>query len=256
MSFILACASQNRLLLSPGRMSNKSEETKIPGGLIAVVTGATGAIGREVVGELLCSKLNWAKVVTLGRRPVVVPEGYNIDQKNEEEKGRLVQHVGVDMEDKEALAKLMEGASYHFCCLGTTKSDAGSAAAFRKIDFEFVVNIATAAKASGTSHFSLVSSTGANANSWFLYMKTKGEVENAVKSLGFPYTAIYQPGLLDRGGKVRTGEKIGRLFMKSMPVATVARAMRAQTEQDAQGKPAEKPQVCVFGNAQIFGLAK
>lgn len=36
---------------------------------------------------------NVSKVVSLGRRNATVPEGYSIDQKAEEESGRLEQHV-------------------------------------------------------------------------------------------------------------------------------------------------------------------
>jgi oxidoreductase len=60
---------------------------------------------------------------------------------------------------------------------------------------------------------SYVSSQGANPNSWFLYPKTKGEVEEALKNLKFQSTSIYRPGLLDRGSKARLVEKIAGTFV-------------------------------------------
>ena len=48
----------------------------------------------------------------------------------------------------------------------------------------------------GVEHFHLMMAQGSNANSMFLYPKTKGEVENFVQDLGFSKLTIYQPGLL------------------------------------------------------------
>jgi hypothetical protein len=44
---------------------------------------------------------------------------------------------------------------------------------FIKVDHDYIVGSAKLAKAAGCEHFSLISSQGANANSWFLYMKVK-----------------------------------------------------------------------------------
>ena len=44
---------------------------------------------------------------------------------------------------------------------------------FYRVDHDYVVNTAKLAKDQGCSHLLLVSSTGANKNSWFLYPKTK-----------------------------------------------------------------------------------
>ena len=45
-----------------------------------------------------------------------------------------------------------------------------------RIDRDLVVKFAQQAKAAGIPHFSLLTSYGANSNSFFLYMKTKGQV--------------------------------------------------------------------------------
>lgn len=42
----------------------------------------------------------------------------------------------------------------------------------------------------------LVSSTGANASSWFAYPRMKGQLEDHVRGLGFPSTVILRPGML------------------------------------------------------------
>ena len=57
-------------------------------------------------------------------------------------------------------------------------------------------------------HCSVLTSMGSNTNSWSLYLKTKGQIEESSKEEAFEYTSIFRPGLLDRGGDKRTVEKI------------------------------------------------
>ena len=54
----------------------------------------------------------------------------------------------------------------------------------------------------------LLTSAGANAKSFFLYLKTKGEAEENYKNLNFQNLTIWRPGMLDRGSATRTTEKI------------------------------------------------
>ena len=44
------------------------------------------------------------------------------------------------------------------------------------MDFDYVINCAKVAKEANVPHVLYVSSERANASSWFLYMKVKGEV--------------------------------------------------------------------------------
>jgi uncharacterized protein YbjT (DUF2867 family) len=81
-------------------------------------------------------------------------------------------------------------------CLGTTRKDARSAAAFRAVDYDLALAFARAARAAGVRGFGLVSSLGADASSRFLYPRTKGEAENATAGLGFDTAVIARPSLL------------------------------------------------------------
>lgn len=83
-----------------------------------------------------------------------------------------------------------------FCCLGTTIKKAGSQAAFRKVDFDYVVNLAHLARKSGAKRFLVISSLGANAHSSVFYSRIKGEMENALRDIGFEELHIFQPSLL------------------------------------------------------------
>lgn len=210
--------------------------------MTAVVLGATGAIGRELVGQLLVSG-NWSKVITVGRREVQLPAGYT------NFKAELQQAV-VNMDTLEEQGKaLFQGADTIFCALGTTRKDAGSAENFKKVDYEYVAKSAAAAKAAGVPHYCLVSAQGANAGLWasdlkpfhgLLYAKTKGMAEQAVISQSFPRVSIFRPGMLERGDVARPGEKIFSKVMNSIPVADVARVMilDAERSRGATGLPA------------------
>ena len=141
----------------------------------------------------------------------------------------------VDFDNLDGDSKEFEGADSAFCCIGTTRGKAGKAG-FIKVDHDYVLNSAKLLKDSNCLDFHLLTSRGSNANSWFLYPKTKGQVEEAVKSLGFDRLTIYRPGLLmcDRA-ESRTGEKLIRWvagwFQQptswSIPTSMVAAAMVA-----------------------------
>ena len=94
------------------------------------------------------------------------------------------------------------------------------------IDHDYNVNAAKGAKTAGISHFGLLSAVNANANSWFLYPKCKGLIENELKDMAFSSLSIFQPGLLDRGLLARWNEKIVLWCAPSIKVAAVAKAMR------------------------------
>ena len=88
-----------------------------------------------------------------------------------------------------------------FIALGTTIKVAGSQAAFKAIDGDAVVAIASAAKAAGASRLAVVSAMGASTQSGIFYNQVKGEMEAAVSQLGFETLVIARPSLLagDRG---------------------------------------------------------
>jgi uncharacterized protein YbjT (DUF2867 family) len=82
------------------------------------------------------------------------------------------------------------------CAIGTTRAKTPSPAAYRAIDFDYALAIATRIREGGARRFALTSSMGANARSQFLYSRTKGELEDAVTRLGFPSLTIVRPGFI------------------------------------------------------------
>ncbi|XP_020604447.1 oxidoreductase HTATIP2-like [Orbicella faveolata] len=104
-----------------------------------------------------------------------------------------------------------------------------------------------------------ISSQGAKSSSLFLYLKTKGEVEDALKEMHFPKTSIFRPGVLDRGTKKRFGEKLAGWVMSTISVAKVAKAMLADAENYVrssknEGTQQETTSAVTYGNAEILAL--
>lgn len=106
------------------------------------------------------------------------------------------------------------------CALGTTRKTAGSAEAFRAIDHDYVLAIAAQVRRSGARRFALTSSMSADSRSPFLYPRTKGEVEVAVRQLSFPSLTILRPGLLggDRAERRPMERIMGRLLRIAGPI--------------------------------------
>ncbi|CAD0087850.1 unnamed protein product [Aureobasidium vineae] len=89
-----------------------------------------------------------------------------------------------------------QASSIFFSALGTTRGAAGSVANQRKIDYDLNLELAKKAKENGATTYVLISSQGANATSFLAYPRMKGELEEAVKQLGFEHTVILRPGLI------------------------------------------------------------
>lgn len=89
------------------------------------------------------------------------------------------------------------------CCLGTTRKQAGSLAAFVAVDRDLVLATAALARAGGTPCMAFNSAVGADAHSRFVYNRTKGQAEDGLRAQGWPSLALVRPGLIG-------GERIQR----------------------------------------------
>lgn len=82
------------------------------------------------------------------------------------------------------------------CALGTTIRDAGSQAAFRRVDVDYVVAVAACARDAGACSFALNSSLGADPAAGNFYLRCKGEAEETVKGLGYPSLTVVRPSVI------------------------------------------------------------
>lgn len=160
----------------------------------ALVIGATGATGKDLL-ELLLNDVSINKVTVFVRKKLEVQHE------------KLNVHV-IDFDKYEDWKNLVMG-DVLFSCLGTTLKAAGSKEAQWKIDYEYQYQFAKAAKENQVQNYVLVSSSGANPNSFLFYPKLKGKLEVAVKELKFEKLAIFKPPILKRKNTDRTGEVIG-----------------------------------------------
>jgi uncharacterized protein YbjT (DUF2867 family) len=152
----------------------------------AVVLGASGAVGGEVVRALLDSPI-WEKVTTLGRRPLALSP--------EENSLRLVQHV-VDVAEVSSYEPLLSGITDGFCTLGVGEPSKMSKADFRRIDFDYVLAFAQACYRQDVRHFTLLTAVGSNAKSSLFYLRCKGELEEAIGKLGFESVHFFRPSMI------------------------------------------------------------
>jgi uncharacterized protein YbjT (DUF2867 family) len=192
---------------------------------IAWVAGATGLIGGHLLNALLGAP-DYTRVFALTRRPFG------------KEHPKLANRIVVFQRMAEQLKGLAVNDA--FCAIGTTIADAGSQEAFRDADVNSVLLFARAARAAGASRFVVVSSIGADSNSKKFYLRTKGEMEEAVADVGFTSVDILQPSLLLGSRKsMRFLEMAGQLvaplvnplltgskeIYRAIPAETVGRAM-------------------------------
>lgn len=191
--------------------------------------GATGLVGRHCL-ELLAEDRAFERVVVVARRKF-----------GEATAPRVEGHL-IDFDQLEAHADIF-AVDHVVCALGTTIKAAGSKERFRAVDHDIPLTAARMALRKGARHFLFVSSIGADAGSRFFYLRVKGEVEDALRTLGFRSVTILRPSLLlgDRG-EFRLGEEIGKRFGALVPgrwrpvhARDVAQALVRSAKDDVPG---------------------
>lgn len=169
----------------------------------AVIIGATGLVGKELVKLLLqLKKYDQISVIVRKKLSIVHP--------------RLIQYRITMDELNELPASIFLDADV-FCALGTTIKKAKSKDNFRKVDYDYVLQFATLAKKYGLASFTLVSAMGANVKSIFFYSKVKGQIEQALLELELPKLYVIRPSLIlgDRPEK-RFGEQLAINWSKKL----------------------------------------
>lgn len=199
----------------------------------AILLGATGAVGRDLVRQLLQDD-SFTELYLLVRR---IPEGLSSPKLR-------IQVLDFDQPDQ--WPELPE-ADVLFSSLGTTLRDAGSQAAQYRVDYGYQYEVARRAAARGVPHYVLVSSWGAKPKARSFYSRMKGELEEAVQALPFRRISILRPPLLLRPGSTRGGERLTAAVLwglsalgllrafRPMPTSVVARCMHALSTSQHSG---------------------
>ena len=200
----------------------------------AVLIGSTGLIGSHIL-DLLLKDEAFKSVRLLVRRQITVNH-------------LKVKVIVLDFEDEKAFREGIRGCDTVFVAVGTTqKKVKGDMTAYRKVDYDIPVNAARFCAESGVSRFLLVSSVGADSQSKNFYLRLKGEVEDGIRRLSVPSTAIFRPSmLLGRRNESRPMETVAQVVSKPLaflfplkykPIRAidVARAMVAASLQNHPG---------------------
>ena len=198
----------------------------------AVLIGATGAVGKDLLQALL-ENARYTEVVAFARRALGVQHE------------KLREHT-IDFDAPATWQELVKG-DVLFSTLGTSLKQAGSKEAQRHIDYDYQLTFAKAARANGVKSLVLLSSIGANSKSSIFYLRLKGELDDAVQCLGFDSLSIVRPPSLIRAKSKRFGETASVKFLQAanaiglakrlapMETAVVARSMAALGLDSASG---------------------
>lgn len=168
----------------------------------AIIAGATGLVGQSLINLLIAGDA-YAKIYVLTRRslhlahPKLEIEQINFDQVAECYFNDPIDDV--------------------YCALGSTIKKAGSKKAFRKVDLDYVVALAQWGAIHHIKSFSVVSSIGASPTAANFYLRTKGQMEQAVINTGIPAIYIFRPSMLTgHRHEFRLNEKLSLPIIKAL----------------------------------------
>ena len=168
----------------------------------AVIIGATGAVGREIVNEILSGEY-YDRIYILGRSSISkLPDDSRLEK------------IIIDFNNINFDMDILENVDV-FASLGTTIKIAGSKENQRKIDVSYTVNFAKLCEGKVRS-FNVVSAIGAKSKSKNFYNSLKGELEDKLKEMNLGTLRIFQPSLLI--SKREDGRFLEELFIKISPL--------------------------------------
>ncbi|KAH6629059.1 NAD dependent epimerase/dehydratase family protein-like protein [Boeremia exigua] len=223
----------------------------------AALAGSTGLVGSHILSQLLAHS-SFSSVYAYARRDLPNPTATT----------KLNPLTSSDTSTWSGMFPRESHPKIFFSGLGTTKAQAGSIEAQRKIDYDLNLELAKAAKEAGVDTYVLISSGNANAKSNFAYVQMKGQLEDDVKALGFKHTILVRPGLI-LGGRTDSRpvefafQSVAKLLKGLTPkltdswaqdAATIARAAVNAGVQCVEGKKEEG--VWELGQADITALGK
>lgn len=203
--------------------------------MVAIIAGATGLTGSCLL-QLLLQEPSYTRVIAILRNPI----------NNHHPK---LQQLMVNFDHLEKHADMIKG-DVVFCALGTTRRKTPDKNQYRKIDYQYPLDIAAIAYKNGARQYHLISALGADEHSRIFYSKLKGEVERDLKQFPFKSIHIYRPSLLVGNRKEqRIGEKMMIVVMKvinplltgklkqyrSIKIEKLASAMVSQSLKDQHG---------------------
>lgn len=173
-----------------------------------LVAGATGLVGKELVNRL-CADPHYEKILVLSRRKLAC-------------QNPKIQLILTDF-DQLASISFNEAIAACFCCLGTTQKKSGQQGLVQ-VDFKYVLELGRLCEHQGIDKYLVVSSQMANSKSVSFYMRTKGQMEEAVSRLSVPAVWFLRPSLLiGKRDEFRWAETFGYYLYKALTPLMIGR---------------------------------
>jgi uncharacterized protein YbjT (DUF2867 family) len=148
-----------------------------------IILGATGAVGGEVLKTLI-SMPEVGRITALTRRPLASPPD-----------PKVTQHI-VDVFDPASYAAHLANHTIAICTFGVGQPTKVSKDEFVRVDKAAVLEFARVCRVAEIAHFELLGSVASDAASRTFYLKTKGELRNAIGALNFPRFSTFQPSII------------------------------------------------------------
>lgn len=203
----------------------------------ALLLGASGLVGSELLQCLLNEK-DYTSIVILVRKPLPLGIQHH----------KLIE-VQADFDHLEWYREHFRVDDV-FCCLGTTIKKAKTRDAMTKVDVGYPLSAAKLAHEEGSKQFLVISSMGADPQSFFAYSRMKGMLETELGNVGFQALQIFRPSLLLGNRKEsRLGESATAVLLpplsfllvgplkkyRAIQARTVAQAMHRAAQNNSQG---------------------
>jgi len=179
----------------------------------AIVTGATGMVGKAVLLECLENDAV-ASVLVVGRREVGIAHP------------KLKEVVVPDFSKLDEIKAELAGHNACFFCLGVSSLGMNEAD-YRKITYDLTLNFAEALVGiCPEMTFCYVSGSGTNATGKSMWARVKGETENALLALPFKAAFMFRPAYIHPMKGVKSGTGIyNALLMVTKFLYPVIRAV-------------------------------
>jgi uncharacterized protein YbjT (DUF2867 family) len=182
----------------------------------AVIAGATGLVGSHCL-RLLLESPRYNNVASIGRRPLAF--AHPKLEEIQSDFGKLPDLPVADI----------------FCAFGTTIKRAGSKEAFRRVDHDYILQLAEWGLRNGAKQFLLVSSVDSDPKSRNFYLQVKGELEADLNALSYESVHIFRPGmLLGSRTENRPLERIGQYAVVALQWALAGKLRKYR------GMPADR----------------
>ena len=215
----------------------------------ALIFGSSGLVGSHLV-RFIIKNNNYNKIKLFTRSETTISNSQ-------------IEIIKIDFNNLENHRDSIIGDDCFFC-IGTTRKNTPDKNEYINVEYNIPVEVAKIAKENSINSFTYISSMGANPGASGLYLKNKGQAEEALKKLNFPKLSIMRPSiLLGNRREKRIGEKIGIFVMKSfsplflgkmkkykpIKVENVAKAMINVVENNYQKNIFESDKIMEISNS-------